>query len=78
MVFTGSKPFNSYSGKYQYDHWNEAIAKGDLQDLKHLNILVKGNFMCFMNHLLEFKPGPTVHPWVPKKERKFGAKIKAE
>lgn len=73
-VFESHTKYDPYPGQYSFENWNRAVANAEPGTKKILNNLVKGNFYAFMNVLLDFEYSKEVGMYVPKKERRFGAK----
>ena len=56
---------------YPEELWKRV--ESDPHEMLIFRHLIKGNLYAFMNKLLDFKPGEEIHPWVPKKKRRYGA-----
>jgi len=73
-VFLSHTTFNPHPGQYSFENWNRAIAINEPHHQKIIKNLIKGNFYVFMNVLLDFEYSKEVDIYVPKKERRYGAK----
>lgn len=60
--------------KYVFDNWNRAMEEDPVKAYKFISHMLKGNLYAFVNKLLNFEYNKEFNIYVPKKERRFGAK----